>query len=121
MRIVGLALALLAAGCVPILASPNISPQWLEGRWTHDSRNCSSIGTIDYEAQGTYNSHDEGGAWRLDGNRITEVADFVRGDFDGRLAGRSSTTRIYRTGPNSMLRIFEDGRWVQFSRCPRSR
>ena len=121
MRMLGLMLVLLSAACVPIVGSSRITPEWLEGRWTldRDPLNCSFIGTIDYHAAGTYNSHDEGGSWRIDGNRITEVSTWVRRDPDGRLTGRSQVDRIYRIGPNSLLRIFDDGRWVQLRRCER--
>jgi hypothetical protein len=83
---------------------------------------CSSGLPIAYNANGTYDLFEDSGTWRLEGERLTEVATQIHDSSgeDAAQIGRPYVSRIDRTGPDQFRKTYADGSVETFRRCPRS-
>lgn len=119
-----LALALLVAGCVtPSAPRPSA---WLVGLWLGEDEGvefplaCASGLPIRYTASGGYETFEERGRWRLDGDRLTETATAANETADeGTIdLGRPYQSSIAREGDDAFVKTFADGARMRFRRCP---
>lgn len=134
-RFLCLAPALLLAACAttqpPAAKQSPAGPtaEWLAGTWLmigdpaeHPS-GCNSGLPIIYSRDGRYTLFEESGTWRLQGERLTETATEVHDHADPSevALGRPFTSRIERTGRDSLRKTFADGSKAVFLRCPKPR
>ena len=84
---------------------------------------CASGLPISYEAGGRYRLFEEEGQWRLDGDRLTEVASAATeaGDPAEVAIGKPFVSTIRLLGRDRFLKRLSDGSRVDFRRCPATR
>jgi len=84
---------------------------------------CASGLPISYEHSGRYLLFEEQGQWRLDGDRLTEVATAATeaGDPAEVAFGKPFVSTIRLLGRNRFLKRLGDGSQLEFRRCPATR
>ena len=118
--------ALLLAGCATTPRRQSHGGHWLVGTWLMLAEDiehplaCASGLPIAYAPSGTYQLFDESGRWRLDGDRLTEIATEITdpGEEGVPEIGRLYVSRIERRGPDEFRKTFADGNTETFRRCP---
>lgn len=119
--------AALLAGCATTEASAP-GPEWLVGTWLMLSDDldfpaaCASGLPIVYNRDGSYGLFEEYGTWRLEGDRLTEMATGATEVEDPAEIeiGVPFVSRIERQSPDAFAKTFADGTVEIFRRCPRA-
>ncbi len=121
-------LLLLAPGCTTVPGVPQDSLGGsLVGTWLlidkpsdRDMVACASGLPISYAADGTYALFEEGGVWRLEGDRLTETATEVSdaGDPNEVQIGRPFVSRLRWSGRDEFVKTTAGGEKMIFRRCP---
>lgn len=80
---------------------------------------CDSGEPVRYSSDGIYTGPGASGTWRLQSDRLTEIAQKVDvGIGDPAAIGRPFVTRILWEGPDRFVKTFSDGARMTFRRCP---
>lgn len=104
-------------------ASPRVpTSEWLQGIWlmnaTPDDTSrgrCNSGATDTYNSDGSIDTFDYRGRWKLEGDKLTET---IVETFSGNIkVGTSWTIKIQRLGPNEGSAKDDTG-WQPMLRCP---
>ncbi len=120
-------IVLMTAGCATgRTGPPEPDGAWLTGTWlmmsSKDDRDltaCASGLPISYASDGTYALFEEGGVWRLAGDRLTETATSVTdaGDPNEVQIGRPFVSRIRWINKDEFVKTTARGKMI-FRRCP---
>lgn len=103
--------------------------QWIVGTWVWAEEGqpapiaeCESGLRVIYTADGTYRFLGEAGDWRLEGDRLTEIAGEVSTDHwrpdAASEVGQPWVARIERLDPARFVKHYEAGNRLVFHRCP---
>lgn len=105
-----------------------MDPAMLVGAWLMlDGRHsyplgCQSSAPIRYYSDGTFALFAVGGTWRLDDNRLIEVAtaaDRLHADAEGTIIGKPYVSELTLIDQDRFKKRFSDGEVVEFRRCPK--
>ena len=107
---IALAALLLAAN------QPPPTPGWLAGHWVRvtdsaaaDPERCIAEESKSWHGDGSYDDAYAAGSWRLNGTRLTEIAN----------DGEPATSTVRRLGPNRLQVTDADGEKTWLARCRR--
>ncbi len=121
-----LPILLLLASCATTRRPQDIR-NWLVGTWLmmdrpddRDLTPCASGLPIYYGGDGKYNMFEESGTWRLEGDRLTEMATEASDVVDPKevAIGQAFVSRIERVEANAFAKTYADGTKATFRRCP---